>query len=104
MNLDIFYGRLSSLYKHSGKTQKEVCDASGVTTSTLSRLLSGPNVPDTITLVRLSKYFNVSIDWLLGFDEINHNMSEQANRLANYYDKIDESDKIIIQAVLAKYQ
>ena len=104
MNFDVFFERLTTLFRHSGKKQREICDATGITTSTMSRLLSEPSAPDVATAAKLSKYFNVSIDWMLGLDVVDSQISEEANRLANFYDKIDESDKIIIQAVLAKYQ
>ena len=104
MDFDVFFQRLTTLFRHSGKKQREICDATGITTSTMSRLLSEPSAPDVATAAKLSKYFDVSIDWLLGLDVVDAKISEQANRLANYYDKLDESDKIIIQAVLAKYQ
>ena len=40
----------------------------GIAQSSVVRLEAGQNLPDIITLIKYSEYFNVSIDKLVGID------------------------------------
>ena len=104
MNTDIFSKRLKILTEKSGKTQRQICSDAGIATASYARFLSNSCVPDVSNLYNISKYFGVSIDWLLGYEPANPTISTEANELASLYDTIDEADKIIIKAVLAKYK
>lgn len=104
MNFETFYNRIAILIQQSTNNQKTICKEAGIPESTLSRLVNKQSAPDIGNLIKLATYFNVSTDWLLGLDHISTEYSDEANRVAALYDKIDESDKIIIQAVLAKYK
>lgn len=57
---------LSDLIGGSGKTLREIARESGIGPSQLSAYQSGTNEPNMSTLVKLSEYFNVSVDFLVG--------------------------------------
>ena len=57
--------RLKELRENKGVTQKEVADAIGCSANNYSRYERGEREPDNTTLKLLSKYFNVSIDYML---------------------------------------
>ena len=57
---------LSDLINNSGKTLREIARESGVGPSQLSAYQSGTNEPNMSSLVKLSAYFDVSVDWLIG--------------------------------------
>lgn len=59
---------LSDLISDSGKTLREIAKESGIGPSQLSAYQSGKNEPIMSALIKLSDYFNVSVDFLVGKD------------------------------------
>ena len=57
--------RLKELRQRKGVTQQEVADAIGCTANTYARYERGVREPDNSTLIDLSKYFGISIDYIL---------------------------------------
>lgn len=49
-----------------GKTQKQVAEEIGISRSALSQYATGNREPDYATLIKLAKYFGVSVDYLIG--------------------------------------
>lgn len=66
-----FYDRYASLCAERGFSgqSREMFDIAGVTTGTISGWKRGAE-PRPAVLVRLAKYFGVSVDYLLGLTEI----------------------------------
>ena len=60
--------RLKELRKKKGATQKEVAIAIGCSALNYSRYERNEREPDIKTLKDLSKYFNQSIDYIVGND------------------------------------
>ena len=60
---------LKNLRKDAGLTQKELADKVGVTNSTISFYEQEERSPSVDMIIRLSKIFNVSVDYLLGIDQ-----------------------------------
>lgn len=58
--------RIRQLRKEKGITQEELGKLFNLRKSTISQYESGKSNPDYDTLVKISKYFNCSIDYLLG--------------------------------------
>ncbi|MGB9661248.1 MAG: helix-turn-helix domain-containing protein [Moorellaceae bacterium] len=58
--------RLRKLREQAGLTQEELAKLLGVERSTISRYESGNRDPSSEMLDRLAKFFNVSVDYLLG--------------------------------------
>lgn len=67
-NKSAFPDILSDLISDSGKTLREIARESGIGPSQLSAYQSGTNEPNMSTLLKLSNYFNVSVDFLVGKD------------------------------------
>ena len=57
--------RLKELRQHKGVTQREVANAIGCSSQTYAKYERGEREPDLFTLKQLSKYFGVSIDYIL---------------------------------------
>ena len=58
--------RLCELRKDKGLTQKELGDELALSKYTISSYEKEKSSPDDDTKVKLAKYFNVSLDYLLG--------------------------------------
>jgi transcriptional regulator with XRE-family HTH domain len=67
----MFADRLKQLRELKGMSQKEFADDIDATQQTVSRWESGTYEADFDTLIKISKYFSVSIDYLLGIDKLN---------------------------------
>lgn len=57
--------RLKELRKEKGVTQQQVADTIGCTATTYARYEREEREPDNTTLKLLSKYFGVTIDYIL---------------------------------------
>lgn len=63
-----FSERIAQLIESTGKTQTAVARDFGVSKQTISAWITGQNSPRIPIVYALSYYFNVSIEWLMGFD------------------------------------
>ena len=61
--------RLSELRKDRGVTQQQLAEAVSVSSNTISAYERGINEPDDKMKIRLARFFNVSIDYLLGLTD-----------------------------------
>ena len=61
-----FNDRLKQLRLSSGKTQQELADELGISPSAIGMYEQGRRQPDRATLILMSEYFGVSVDYLLG--------------------------------------
>ena len=61
--------RLRELRQASGILQKELAEYLNTTQATLSNWESGKHEPDTDSLLRIAKYFEVPTDYLLGMSD-----------------------------------
>lgn len=66
--MDIRTERLNKAFKASGLSQSELCDKADINKGALSSYLSGRYFPKQIALEKLSSVLNVSISYLMGFD------------------------------------
>jgi transcriptional regulator with XRE-family HTH domain len=68
--LEILANRLRELREERGLTQKELAQALGLSSkSTITNYEQNDRDPDYETLIKIAKYFEVSIDYLLGHKE-----------------------------------
>lgn len=68
--------KLKQLREQKQISQTALARHLGVVRSTICQYEKGNRIPDTETLIKLADYFNVSIDYLLGHNEIT---SEEKN-------------------------
>jgi transcriptional regulator with XRE-family HTH domain len=74
-----FQVRFRNLWNKSGLTQEALAIALGVSRPTAVGWLDGKNIPDIISLTKISQYFNVSSDYLLGLsDTVNPDVNARA--------------------------
>lgn len=68
--LDIFSTRFSQLVEESGKLQNEIAKDLKGNKSNIYYWSNGYVLPSMQRLVRISLYFGVSVDYLLGIDDV----------------------------------
>lgn len=85
--------RLKDLRKEKQLTMKELGQKLDLAESTISLYESGKREPDYQTLLKIADFFNVSVDYLLGREEVSGNF-EQTDSGSNEYVKIPVYGKI----------
>lgn len=73
-----FSPKLKTLREEAGLNQSQLADKLGVSRGSISFYENGDRIPDIEFLRKVSEYFNVSADWLLGVSEepcINGNLA-----------------------------
>ena len=83
-----FAERLRVLIEEKDVTQREVAEQLHIALSTLNGYVNGYREPDFITLASLSKYFEVSTDYLLGLSDIPNstiNISDRKEQILLHY-------------------
>ncbi|MEZ3438054.1 MAG: helix-turn-helix domain-containing protein [Oscillospiraceae bacterium] len=100
-----FRDNLKRLIDSRGLTIKGLAAEMGITTSTLTRYIHGYRTPELSYIIMLSRYFNVSIDWLVGVTDDKFNgLPKEVRDVANLYQVASDSDRLVINAVLDKYR
>ena len=66
--MEIFAKRLRELRLNAGLSARQVSAGIGVAHSTIVRWEQGSGMPDVLDLIALSKFFNVSINYLCGLE------------------------------------
>ena len=65
-NINIFAKRLNELIKERKLVHEDIAQGIGVTRQGVGKWVSGDSVPDVLTVAKLAKFFNVSVDYLAG--------------------------------------
>ena len=105
IDYEVFRKRLRQLIDSRSATVQELCYELNITPATMSRYLSGARTPDPVYLIRLSKYFDVSIDWLLGINGDKFDvLPDEVQEIANLYQVATPSDRKVIKTLLEKYK
>ncbi len=105
MNFDAFRDNLSSLLKSRGLSLRQFGMETGITSATLSRYMTEQRVPDLQYVMRIATYFNVSIDWLVGYSDKKYSvLPNEVSEFAQLYQIASEDDRRVVQAVLFKYK
>ena len=90
--------RISELRKKKGVTQKDVANFLGVTNKTYSAYETGRNQMSYEMLCKLTDYFDVSTDYLLGrCENMPSFLSESERELVDCYRTLDERGKKSVQ-------
>lgn len=79
---NIFSDRLKKIRIDNDMSQHELAKYLGITPSSLSYYENGLRIPPITILNKLTKLFNVSVDWLLGVEEI------KSTKLETYADML----------------
>lgn len=88
--------RLKDVMKEKNIKAAEICKSIGLSSSIMSRYLSGQNNPPASTIGEIANYLNVSTDYLiLGKKENNAILSDDENKLLKYYRMLNKQNKLI---------
>lgn len=77
---DLFCERLVSLRKMYKVSQQKVADAVGIKQTQINKLEHGYIEANFALLIKLSKYFNVSVDYLLGVETQKQEVAPEFNQ------------------------
>ena len=96
-NLYVIKERLLEAMKLRGMNLTELANKSGLAKSSVSRYLSGENIPRSIAIGKMANALNVSPAWILGY-----NLTMDGKPIINVeMDKLTEENKT---RLLAYYQ
>ena len=92
MENKIFGQRIKKLRNDKGLSMQELADKLGVTKSSINMWENSSSIPKNNILISLSKMFNVSIDYLLGNEEMQEKVPEnkQLHYIQRNLEKLDE--------------
>lgn len=91
--------RIRELREDKDLRQADVAEQTGIDQRTLSNYETGKTNPDSFAIIKLSEFFEVSTDYLLGVTDYNYHNSQHIlneissiqNRLNNLYDFISKN-------------
>lgn len=100
----VFRSNMQALVDSHGKSITSMAYDLNISPPTLSRYISGARKPDVDCLIKISSYFNVSVDWLLGIGgEKSEVFSADVRSIITAYSSANENEKRIVRAVLQNY-
>lgn len=86
--------QIKSLRKAKKITQKQLGDVLGVAESTISMYESGNRQPDVDTMRKIADYFNVTIDYLIGGENISSSDKDELDKkIIKIFDSLSEADQ-----------
>ena len=88
--------RIKELCIHTGKTQRDVARALGISAPTLSQYASGTRLPAPDMIIKIADYFGVTTDYLLEHEDANLTLAP------NGYDKLTEDDKNAVDYLILR--
>lgn len=101
----MFHVNLKRLRQGCALTQKQVSDVLKINRSTYTYYETGKSQPTIRTLIKLSKMFNVTIDFLLGIedDKSNNAVNNFSDNVLSYktgegYNSLDEDEKVLLMS------
>lgn len=105
LKFDTFRQNLIALMESKRIRRSDLADAIGCQRGTITRYLTQDRDPDIEFVHRISQYFNVSFDWLLGLSESRYSArySDDAKRIMELYTMADDNDQLVIKTILSKY-
>ena len=95
-----FGERLLSLRQSKQLTQAEVAKYLDVTPKTISFYENGEREASFDTLIKLSEFFNVSVDYLLGCSEAHGLMSDEAQLIDIYRFLSDKRKSLLLSTAI----
>ena len=94
----MFNERLKSLRESKNVTQVQLSTYLGVSQESVSKYECSDTFPGIDIIIGIAKYFNVSIDYLLGVDSVkkrvsHSDLSDYEVALISYYRELDKTDQ-----------
>lgn len=104
VNWDIFRSNFKKLLDSRGLTPTEFARTVDMSPGTVCRWLY-ERTPEILAALIIADYFNVSLDWLIGRTDFQfREIPIEARTVADRYLAASDSDKLIIDTLLSKYE
>lgn len=84
----------------SGYTQTELAEKLGLSKGMISMCERGERRPSYETLEAIADFFNVDMNFLLGYDPRSNKLSDRATSFAIMYDELDDAAKDVVDAMI----
>ena len=102
---------LKKLREEAGITQKGLADAIGVSQQSINKYENHNIEPDIETLMRIARFFNTSVDYVVGNTDIrrrievvySYELNEAESRMLEGYRKLSQKQKQSIDFVIENY-
>ncbi len=105
LDFEYFRENLRAMTESKGLLNKDLAFAIDSTPATISRYMTNMRDPDLEYVYRISRYFGVTMDFMLGVnDDDNTGMTADVRKFAELYARASESDQLVIQTILGKYE
>ena len=102
--MDNLSDRLKNLRISHGLKQKDIAQLLDLTSSAYGFYEQGKRTPSLDILINISRYYKVSLDWLItGSENFGNNLiisDDNEKYLIEKYRKLDNSDKIKIEGMI----
>ncbi len=102
--------RLKELRNRNGISQKQLADVANISQQSINKYENHDVQPDLQTLMRLAAYFDVSVDYLIGFTDYPKRLTfedaeidEEDLRLLSLFGKLTPDEKASIKLVMQNY-
>lgn len=99
--------KLKELRKSIGISQKTLAEAIGVSQQSINKYENHNIEPDITTLMRIAKYFNTSVDYIIGNSNENSapllNITDEESKIICTYRTLDNRKKNSILEILNIY-
>lgn len=102
---------LKELRNQKHISQQQLADIIGISQQSINKYENHSVEPDIDTLIRLAKYFNTSVDYLIGNTDINHiiekvekyDLNTEECKLIDCYRQLNDKEKDSITLVIDNY-
>ncbi|MGM9524089.1 MAG: helix-turn-helix domain-containing protein [Faecousia sp.] len=103
--------KLKLLRWEHGVSQREVAEAVGVSQQSINKYENHAVEPDIATLIALADYFHTSVDYLIGYTEIDRiiepvspgDLNEEEAVLISQWRRLNEKERESLRMVIANY-
>lgn len=100
-NLFIIKDKINEALKMRGMTASDLAKKSGIAKSSISRYLTGENIPRSIAIEKIATALNVSPTWILGYNvttygqeiDVDKLTDENKTRLIAYYQALLDTQR-----------
>ena len=102
---------LKKLREEAGITQKGLADAIGVSQQSINKYENHNIEPDIETLMRIARFFNTSVDYVVGNTDIrrrievvySYELNDAESRMLEGYRKLSQKQKQSIDSIIENY-
>ena len=104
---EIMKARLSELFEENGIDESTIPKGLDISETEWFFLLNGNHNIDTVTLIKVSEFFDVSLDWLVKGSEhgvvYSGDLTIDEVNLLNQFKKLDTDEKILVEQIIGKF-